>query len=145
MVTVSRVANATRGELLCITYEILLENIKLAIEQQETREIYLKKAIETLHVLAEGLNLEYALAGEILRLYIYVQGLLLTYKVTDKELEEAYFIIRSLLEGYQEVCKHQTETQVSMQNTETVYAGITYGRTELDEIVLTDSNRGFKA
>lgn len=30
MITVSTIANASRGELLCITYEILLENIKAA-------------------------------------------------------------------------------------------------------------------
>ena len=145
MVTVSRVANATRGELLCITYELLLENIEAARIQEDQREIYRQKAIEILQILAEGLDLEYTLASDLLRLYIYVQGLLLRARVTDQQLEEAYSIISSLYEAYQEVNKQQNETSVSMQNAEVVYAGMTYGKTDLDELVLTDRNRGFKA
>ncbi len=145
MITVSRVANATRGELLGITYELLLENIEAARIQEDKREIYIQKAIEVLQVLAEGLDLEYALAGELLRLYIYVQGLLVRFKVGDQELTEAYSIIHSLYEAYEEVNEQQSETSVSIQNAEVVYAGITYGKTDLEEMVVIDRNRGFKA
>lgn len=33
----------------------------------------------------------------------------------------------------------------SMKNTEKIYAGLTYGKNDLNEMVMSDKNRGFNA
>lgn len=145
MITVSSVANATRGELLCITYEILLENIKLAqLEVGEKRKDKLKKGVEVIQLLTEDLDFEIALSKELFSLYVYVQGLLVKDK-SEEEIDRAYSIIDRIYQSFLEISKNEMSSGPSMQNAEVVYAGMTYGRDDLNEISLKDVTRGFKA
>ena len=63
MITVSNVANASRGELLCITYELLLEAIEKAgeCEDKKDRKPYIEKALEIIKMLAGTLILSMSL------------------------------------------------------------------------------------
>lgn len=145
MITVSSVANATRGELLCITYEILLENIKRAqLEVGEKRKDKLKKGVEVIQLLTEDLDFEIALSKELFSLYVYVQGLLVKDK-SEEEIDRAYSIIDRIYQSFLEISKNEMSSGPSMQNAEVVYAGMTYGRDDLNEISLKDVTRGFKA
>ena len=144
MVTVSTIANASRGELLCITYEILLENIKNARENTgKQRQDYLKKSIEVVQILAGDLNFEFDLSKELFSIYIYVQGVLINAK-TDEKIEEAYQLISKLYESFKEVSKRENEARPSIDNAEIVYAGLTYGPHHLNELSMKEANRGYK-
>lgn len=146
MTTVSAIANASQGELLCITYEIFLESIKEAKQQtKDERSVYINKALHSIKVLTEDLDFEIPLAQELFRLYVYVQGILVQPQVTDEKLEHVYHIIDNIYQGFAEVTQSQIEGIPSMQNIETVYAGMTYGKNDLNEMVIKDENRGFKA
>lgn len=146
MITVSNIANASRGELLCITYELLLEQIELAIssEDLEARKPYIEKAIKIIHMLVGDLDFSIELSHELFRIYVYVQGLLINAKHNDK-LQEAYRLIHKIYEGYKKVSEEEESKRPSMANAEAIYAGLTYGKQSVNEITMGDHNRGFKA
>lgn len=146
MITVSNVVNASRGELLCMTYELLLEEIEKAskIEEMEERKVHIDKAIKVLQMLAEDLNFEVELSKELFRIYVYVQGLLVNGRHTEK-LEEAYKLIHKIYEAYKKIADEEESKAPSMENAEKIYAGLTYGKTSVNEITIGIDNRGFKA
>lgn len=146
MITVSAIANATKGQLLCITYEIFLYSIKEALkETEDKREEYIFKAIDVIKVLVQDLDFEQPIAHELLRLYIYMQGILLEYKVSDEKLEHVYQVMDVIYKGFLEAEQLGEQSLPSMKNTEMIYAGLTYGKSDLNEMIVSDKNRGFKA
>jgi flagellar protein FliS len=146
MVTVSAIANASQGELLCITYELFLYNIEQALkEETEKKKVYRDKAVEILKTLTEDLNFEAPIANNLFQLYIYIQGVLLQYDVTNKKLEHIYKVMNILYKGFLEAAEKEGQSEPSMKNAETIYAGMTYGKSDLNEVVFSDQNRGFKA
>ena len=145
MITVSNVAQASRGELLCMTYELLLEQIEQAIKSEvPERKKYLDKSIQILRMLVGDLDFEIPLSSELFRIYVYVQGLLIQGK-TVKKLEEAYRLVNKIYEAFKKITEEDCDKKSSIQNAEVIYAGLTYGKNQINETVLTDSNRGFKA
>lgn len=146
MITVSNVVNASRGELLCITYELLLEQIELAKKSKEVeeRQNHIKKAIKILHMLVGDLDFSIGLSQELFRIYVYVQGLLINAKQNDK-LEEAYKLIHKIYEGYKTIVAKEEGSKPVMQNAEAIYAGLTYGKSSVNEMTIGNENRGFKA
>lgn len=145
MVTVASIAQASRGELLCLTYELLLEQIKLAIESEaDEQKRYIDKGIRIIRMLVGDLNFEIELSSELFRIYVYVQGLLIQGKSIEK-LQEAYGLIEKIYEAFKKITQEERDKKVSIQNAEMIYAGLTYGKNEVQEMVLKDHNRGFKA
>jgi flagellar protein FliS len=143
---VSAIANASQGELLCITYELFLYNIEQALkEETEKKKVYRDKAVEILKTLTEDLNFEAPIANNLFQLYIYIQGVLLQYDVTNKKLEHIYKVMNILYKGFLEAAEKEGQSEPSMKNAETIYAGMTYGKSDLNEVVFSDQNRGFKA
>ena len=144
MITVANIVNACPGRLLCITYEILLEHIKQAAQSElEDRQHHLDKANEALKLLTSTLDFKIALSKELFRIYVYVQGLLVS-NTKNEKLEEAYRLVYKLYEAYEQITKDE-EGKPSMQNAEAIYAGMTYGTNDINEIYLGSNNRGFKA
>ncbi len=149
MITVSSVANASRGQLLCITYELLLERIQSARQKEgQERKLEAKKAIDVLQMLVSDLDFNIEISKELFRIYVYVQGLLIQSKDSQK-LEEAYKLIEKIYMGFKEaVEKEEVKKEVSqpsIRNAEVIYAGMTYGKGSLNEISLESNNRGFEA
>lgn len=145
MITVSSVANASRGQLLCITYELLLEKIELAKQKEgKARTVEAKKAIDIVQMLVGDLDFNIAISKELFRIYVYVQGLLVQSKYTEK-LEEAYKLIEKLYVAFKEITKNEAQNKPSIQNAEVIYAGMTYGKNDLNEMSLGSNKRGFEA
>ncbi len=146
LITVSAIANASQGELLCITYEMFLHHIEQAVKEvEENKTECIHKAIEVIKTLVQDLNFELPIAQELLRLYVYMQGVLLEYEVTDEKLEHVHQTMEMIYKGFLEVTSQEAQSPPSMANAEAIYAGITYGRSDLNEMVISDKNRGFKA
>lgn len=143
--TVSNVMNASRGELLCITYEILLESIEKAIQQfnKPDRKKHIQKAVQVIQTLTEGLNFEIELSKDLFRIYVYVQGLLVTAK-EEKQLEEAYHLMHKLYGGFKQVAEKEKTKKPMLKQSESIVAGMTYGKGQLNETV-THQSKGFKA
>lgn len=145
MVTVSSLVNASRGQLLCMTYELLLEQIQSAAHGLvEERKRAVEKAVKIIGILAGDLDYTYELSHELFRLYVYVQGLLIKGK-SKADFEEAYRLIAKLHEAYMQVAKEEKDPTPVMQSAQAIYSGLTYGRSCKDELYITGEERGFKA
>lgn len=152
MITASQVANATQGQLLRITYDLLLEsldNIKkrkeAAADKAFAQEIGRSRQI--LQTLIDTLDFKQAIAQDLLSIYVYINGLLIKslIKYDDSLIEESKDLINRLLVGWDEITANDTVTTKVMNNAQQVYAGLTYGKGDLNESVLDDKNRGFRA
>lgn len=145
-----RIAQANKTQLITILYEMVLIYIDEAEEalSADNRAVY-KNAIQKIrgcvNELTASLNLEYDVAQNLLQLYLYVNRELVQASMhCDKEnLEHVRMVIGELQKAYKQIEKQDVSGPV-MGNTQTVYAGLTYGRNTLTENI-TDpaSNRGF--
>lgn len=147
-----RITQANKTELIVILYEIILaymEDAEAALEEGRITEFReaLRKVRSCLGELIASLNLDYELAARLLSLYLYCNRELTKADIRkEKEpLVHIRSVITKLLEAYRELAGQDTSGPV-MQNSQTVYAGLTYGKNSLAEN-LTDqgSNRGFRA
>lgn len=150
MITVSRVANATEVQLLCITYELFLADIKDALLLgKEERKEKINAAKEVLGVLVENLNFEVEISKDLFRLYVYIQNILINHYKKDEKLQEAYKLIEMIYKGYKELEEKEQENglhkKTMVENAQNIYAGITYGKGYLNEMTMDEPDRGFKA
>ena len=93
-----------------------------------------------------SLDFRYEISHYLRRLYVFAYQELCQ-GVAEREearLSHATDIIQKLLPAFQEVAS-QDESSAVMVNTETIYAGLTYGKGSLNESVDVDMNRGFQA
>ena len=145
MVTTAYIAGATDAQLVCITYELFLDCIQEAIKcQGEARRKKVDEAREVLVTLSENLNFEVELAHNLFKLYIYIQDLLINHYKEDSKLEEAYKLIEIIYNGYSQIAKENINQGQAIQNAQTVYAGMTYGKGYLNEVTVESPNRGYR-
>lgn len=146
MITVERVASASRGELLCITYELLMESIKKIdlCREVEEKERYKNKVLEIIKMLIGDLDFNYEIAKPLFHLYIYVQKLIIQGK-SNKEYKEAYELIQKLYSAYQEATLLDSDQTPVMKNVQSIYAGYTYGLQGVNETSSDYYTRGMKA
>lgn len=147
-----RITRAGRAELIVILYDMMLTYIEEAI-QAHSEENYrdfreaLRKTSSCNQELIAALNFEYAISMNLLSLYLYVNRELAAAgaKNSSENLRNAAKVIRGLKEGY-EVLAEQDQSGPIMENTQTVYAGLTYGKNDLTENMSDQgTNRGFLA
>lgn len=152
MITASQVANATKGQLLRITYDLLLESldqVKKHGKDQSEKEFgaSVARSRQILQELIDTLDFKQEISQDLLRIYVYINGLLIKslIKYEDSLMDESKDLINRLLEGWDGVISNHAGDMKVMNNTQQVYAGLTYGKNDLNESVLDDKNRGFKA
>ena len=147
-----KITQANKTELIEILYEMILCYLEDAGEahasgsRAEYRDA-IRKMRGCFNELLASLNLEYELAVRLLQLYLYCNRELALADVKNDHthLEHIYGVISKLQAAYQELARMDTSGPV-MQNSQVVYAGLTYGRGELTEN-MTDQgmNRGVLA
>lgn len=148
-----RITQANRSELVIIVYELFLEYTHEAytyhldnkmVEFEESVQRTQKFVLE----LMETLDFGYSVSKDLYALYIYINKLLIRaiMKHEVKPLEEAESLMETLLVGFRKVNEADTSGAV-MVNTQSLYAGLTYGRDNLTEICNDKNiqNRGFMA
>lgn len=146
MITASNVANASPGELLCMTYKLFLEHIQQAIAVDgKARQEHVDIGLEIIKQLTGDINFEVELGVQLFNLYVYMQKLLINHKYDEEYLTEAHRLMNIISEGYMKITQEEDKRVRVMQNTENIYAGMTYGKGVLNEMVLTNINRGFRA
>ena len=149
----ARVTQANRSELVVVIYEAVLASIAegkrcLAEEQIEEARLEISRARSLITELMGSLDMQYGISHYLRQLYIFAyhelcQGI----AMRQPELfDHASDIFEKLLPSFQEVAK-QDDSEAVMQNVQTIYAGLTYGRGTLNETigVEVDTNRGFQA
>lgn len=147
----ARVAQANRSELVVIIYEAFLDSVKDGREFLKEGDVpacrrEIDRAKGFLTELMGSLDFRYEISHYLRRLYVFAYQELCQ-GVAEREearLSHATDIIQKLLPAFQEVAS-QDESSAVMVNTETIYAGLTYGKGSLNESVDVDMNRGFQA
>ncbi len=147
-----RITQANKTEMIVILYEMLLtylDEAEIAHEQSEIQEYReaLRKVKGCLDELQASLNLDYELAVRLFSLYMYCNRELIKADIRKdtESLSHVRLVIENLLSAYRELAKQDTSAPV-MQNSQTVYAGLTYGKNKLSENMAEQgTNRGFRA
>ena len=149
-----RITSANKSEIIVIMYDIIEENLALAKKalaegDRETYRNEIKQAISFVKELLVSLDMNYEVSKNLASLYIYVSRCLNFALVSGKkeEIEAAEKVLRKLGDSFREVAKTD-ESKPVMENTQRVYAGITYGRgLDLDETLVAPAmeSRGFRA
>lgn len=144
-----RISQANSTEMIVILYEMLLcyvdeSEAALRAEDAEGLKEASRKARGCLNELLASLHMEYAPAPELKRLYMFCIRRLTNaeYKKDASALDEIRRIVKPLHDAYQQIAAQNGQGPV-MNNSQTVYAGLTYGRNTLTEN-MTDqgTNRG---
>lgn len=146
-----RITQANKTTLVIILYEMTLCFLESAIEKfddgDETgyqKEIELAKGC--LDELLSSLNPEYELAGRLQSLYYFYKRELTSASVQKKKelIPPIMDMIKELKESYEKISTKDTSAPV-MENAQMVYAGLTYGRSSLNENLSDQgTNRGFR-
>ncbi len=144
-----RITQANSTELVVILYEMLLcylEESEEALKAEDTESFReaVRKSRGCLNELMTSLHMEYAPAQELKRLYLFCFRRLAHAEVKKdaQALSEIKRVMTPLHDAYEQIALQNKQGPV-MNNSQTVYAGLTYGRNTLTEN-MTDqgTNRG---
>lgn len=145
-----RITQANKTQLITILYEMILLYIDeakeaLDVDSRTDYKMSIRKIQGCVNELMDSLHLEYDLAQKLLQLYLYINRELAQASIHyDMEnLEHVRMVIGELQKAYKKI-EDQDHSGPVMDNSQTVYAGLTYGRSTLTENI-TDpaANRGF--
>lgn len=133
-----RITQANKTELVVILYEMLIQYFKDAQfaaesenEQQFNSEI--RRIRQCIDELIASLDLKYPLAVNLFQIYQYMKRELILVKIENTSiLNNLKDITEELLMAYREISKQDDSLPV-MDRAESVYAGMTYGKTSIVE------------
>jgi flagellar protein FliS len=135
--------------MIVILYDILFAYMEEAKEEHEQNhyEAYkdaIKQSQKTLDMMMGALDFRYEVSKDLQKLYVTCKNLLAKaiYQNRLDGICEAEKILKNLYVGFTEAAKSDTSAPL-MQNVQKVYAGMTYGRSSLNENLMNDNNRGF--
>lgn len=155
---VARISNASPVGLVSITCELMLAHVNNALSAREDKREYTRHAelsSELLCTLIDALNMDYELSRTLFPLYIYVNKLLINAKITGQAelLTDVLRIMTPLYEGWKELADKESKesgeaadaAESAMKTSQTIFAGLTYGRGELTEYIEEDSDKSYRA
>ena len=143
-----RLSQCNNGEMIVIMYDIVfayMEEARTVHEDSyEDYKLAVKKSQGAIDTLIGALNYRYEIAKDLHKLYVYAKNCLAKaiYQNRIDGIDEAEKILKQLYAAFCEAAKADTSGPL-MRNTQQVYAGMTYGRTTLNESYVEDSHRGF--
>ncbi len=145
-----RITQANSTEMVVILYDMTLDYVEEAQESLKNCEDdsafidAVSKIQGCISELIESLHMEYEPAGDLRRLYDFcIRRIAVSQAKRDGSiLDEIVRVIKPLREAYSKITDKNIGGPV-MGNSQTVYAGLTYGKDELIESLSTNANRGF--
>lgn len=142
-----RISQANKSGMIVILYDIFLAYIQDALDERDNQSVYhasIKMAKETIQELMNSINPQNPLAGNYTSLYGFIQRQLTRTDASKDQdiLRQLQSMVTSLRNTYELVSKKDTSPAV-MGNVQNVYAGLTYGRDQLNENLENTDNRGF--
>lgn len=147
-----RISQSNRSGLIVVMYDMLYTYIEEAAQEyaSENYEAFkeaVRHADRVAAELSEALDFRYGLAGQLYPLYTFLRKSLMMCIVKNNidGLKEAKRVLNPLYAAFEKVAA-QDESEPLMQNTQQVYAGMTYGKETLKESYQEpDTSRGFFA
>lgn len=146
-----RISQSNRSQLTLVTYEICfayLEEALCCLEQKdwEGYKENIRHGDQCIVRLQETLDFRYELAAQLYPLYAFCRSRLMgaLYRHSPEEIEHAKKVLKQLYAAFTEAAKQDTSEPL-MHNTQQVYAGMTYGKEQLNENYREPASRGFFA
>ena len=147
-----RITQANKTQMITILLEMVTDYLADAKESfnQGEKEVafrYLGQAQNCIDELIKSVNRRVELGRIFNEIYIFSKKELILAEVTEDidKAERVEEIFRNLSNAYRQIEKYD-KSAPAMGNTQTVYAGLTYGRHSLNEEVAIGSlNRGYMA
>ncbi len=143
-----RITQANNVQMIIISYEIIETYLDEAIASG-SKDIFAenaKLASRCIEEMMNNLHYEYDFAKALKEMYLYMKSRL-RHAVWDDDKEavkEVKKLVCGLKDSYMSV-EDQDSSMPVMQNTQSVMAGMTYGRNQiLDEISQDVGNRGYR-
>lgn len=146
-----RLSQCNRGEMIVIIYEIYFayETDLIQAHQDGDYEKFkncLRRAQDTIGKLMDSLDFSYEISEQLYALYRYCRQQLAKalYQNRLTGISDAHRIMERLYQSFIKAAE-QDHSPPLMSNTQQVYAGMTYGRNDLNENFIEDHHRGFFA
>lgn len=145
-----RISQDNRSELIVTMYDIMstyFEDAEAAfhVDENEAFKANIRNVDKVLVQLMESLNFKYKPADTLYALYVYCREELAK-SMMKHDLDGLYHakkVLSGLREAFAEAAKKDTSAPL-MRNTQQVYAGITYGKNDINEnYTESDNKRGF--
>ena len=145
-----KITNASKSQLVVIMYEVAIKYIDDGIEALKNNEVdnyrlNLKRSKAVINELISVLDMTQKISLELRRLYIFMVGVLVKadIRMETEELLRVREMLKKLMEAFSAVSKSD-ESGPLMENTQAVYAGLTYSKDSLNENIYSATNRGYK-
>lgn len=143
-----RISQANATEMIVILYDMILQYLEDAGELAEKDfagyQAAVRRAGACIQELLRSLHMEYEPAGTLRQLYLFCIRRLSQAELHrhPELLEEVSEVLIPLRDAYGQIAGQNTDGPV-MQNAQTVYAGLTYGKNTLTENMADQGmNRG---
>ncbi len=140
-----KITQANKTRIVVLTYELALTYLSDAenAADREEYELGIRHAKSCIEQLRSVLDYSQELALYLYRIYNYVSLLLDKAMIRNEKscLKEAEGLIIKLHDAFEKIADEDSSDPL-MKNTETVYAGLTYGRSGVQDNV-SAGNRGF--
>lgn len=145
-----RIMQATPTELIVILYEMAESYLNSAIVscdagKEEDFRTNLKHAGRVINELMHSLDLRYEISLNFMQIYVYMNRAMIRALVSKDttELLRCVGMLEKLKNSFEQI-KHEDKRGPVMENTQQVYAGLTYSKGTLNESFGLESNRGFR-
>lgn len=145
-----RIMQASPTQLVVILYEMSQNYLNQAIKDCNADDVAsfrknLRYTEQVINELIHSLDLQYEISINLMQIYLFIKKAMIRASVSKDtaELVRCVGMIEKLRVSFDKVSKEDKSGAV-MQNTQQVYAGLTYGRGELTESFGLESNRGFR-
>lgn len=153
-----RISQANRTDLVVITLDMAIQYIKDAKEDQDINSYRqnLRNAKRVIDLLVSSLDMSYDISSQLFDVYMVVERYIISAGSRRPEpegstagymrlLESCERMLTMLRKSFYEVSKMDDSTPL-MQNTQQVYAGLTYSNGGgASEMLDAGANRGYKA
>lgn len=143
-----RISQATRSQLVVITYDIITDYLNEALNDDASSgyKEKLHMAMRGIDQLITGLDMEYEISIQLYQLYNYMKRTLISAQVSGERdsVSRVITMLGKLRTSFLEVSQLD-DSKPLMKNTEKVYSGLTYSRYGANETAQdTLKSRGYK-
>jgi flagellar protein FliS len=145
-----RITKANRTQLVVVVYDMMLVYIDDAKNAKAKNDMHefersLELARNCIGDLRKSLNFDYELSKNLFSIYTYCDRQLANdiYSRKTDNLDPVCDMMKKLRDAFYEVSLTD-DSKPMMENTQEVYAGLTYGKTDINEtLVNPEAHRGF--
>ena len=146
---VARISVASPLQLLIINYEIAIDFIDEAASKfnvdESLYELNIKNAQSAIIELISALDMNYELSKTLFQIYTFANKLLMTslFSKSPEQLDVVKKMLSDLLLSWIEIQQTEESDPSLMQNSQKIYAGLTYKHGKLEEFIDEDTSKGY--